>query len=178
VTPAELVAGIEPGDPVEAADIRTALAWLASTVDVYRRVRPATPAPHLVSYAVPVDPGGRVLLGDHVTSGLWLPPGGHVEPGEDPVRTAEREAHEELGVDVLAEGPVFLSVTRTVGPGTHTDVSLWFVLRLSADTPVTVDAREFRSVRWCDSPPGAADPAFARFAAKIRPVRGCRGPRS
>jgi 8-oxo-dGTP pyrophosphatase MutT (NUDIX family) len=173
-----LVGRIEPGDDREAADLATVRAWLASTDDVYRRVRPATPDPHLVSYVVPVDPAGRVLLGEHVLSGLWLPPGGHVEPGEDPVETARREASEELGVEAVVGDPLFVSVTRTVGAGSHTDVSLWFPFPLDPGTPLTVDPREFRSVRWWEGAPDRPDPAFGRFRVKLvsRRARGCRGP--
>jgi 8-oxo-dGTP pyrophosphatase MutT (NUDIX family) len=96
------------------------LAWLTRTDDVFRRVKPATPDPHLVSYVVPVDPdSGHLLLGAHLNAGLWLPPGGHVEVDEQPADTAHCEAAEELGIDTsgrLSDGPVSLSVTETVGP--------------------------------------------------------------
>ncbi|MGV9748387.1 NUDIX domain-containing protein [Rhodococcus zopfii] len=36
---------------------------------------------------------------DHIGAGLWLPTGGHVEPGEHPLDTAIRETREELGID-------------------------------------------------------------------------------
>jgi 8-oxo-dGTP pyrophosphatase MutT (NUDIX family) len=63
-----------------------------STDDVFRRVKPATPDPHLVSYFVPIDqPCGRILLVEHRLAGLWLPPGGHVEPGEHPLRTVDAD---------------------------------------------------------------------------------------
>jgi 8-oxo-dGTP diphosphatase len=181
---ASLVAGIDPGDPREAADRRSALAWLRQTDDVFRRAKPAVPDRHLVSYVVPVDPGnGHLLLGDHRNARLWLPPGGHVEVDEHPATTAAREAIEELGIDPdgrLAERPVFLSVTRTVGIDSgHTDVSLWFVLALARDEPVVVDPGEFRSARWWSpeqiraAPPATVDPALPRFVAKLRPL--CRG---
>jgi len=47
-----------------------------------------------VSYLLLVDrPAGSVLLCDHRLSGLWLPAGGHVEPGEHPLGTVR------LGLD-------------------------------------------------------------------------------
>lgn len=59
-----LVAGIPAGDEHEAADLRSTLAWTERTDDVFRRVKPATPDPHLVSYVVPIDPdSGHLLLG-------------------------------------------------------------------------------------------------------------------
>jgi 8-oxo-dGTP pyrophosphatase MutT (NUDIX family) len=30
--------------------------------------------------------------------GLWLPPGGHIEPNEDPIEAVLREVHEETGI--------------------------------------------------------------------------------
>ena len=76
-----------------------------------------------------------MLLCDHWLSGLWLPAGGHVEPGEHPLGTVRREAAEELGVTaqpdaVFGDRPFFLTMTETVGPPAtrHVDVSLWFAL--------------------------------------------------
>jgi 8-oxo-dGTP diphosphatase len=94
---AQLVAGVSPGDDREAEDIRSTLAWMQRTDDVFRREKPATPDRHLVSYVVPVDPDtGHLLLGEHLNAALWLPPGGHVEVDEHPATTARREAAEEL----------------------------------------------------------------------------------
>jgi 8-oxo-dGTP diphosphatase len=150
--------------------------WLERTDDVFRRVRPATPPRHLVSYVVPVDErDGGVLLVDHVNAGLWLPPGGHVEPDEHPAATARREAEEELGLADAAVGePAFLTVTRTGGVDAgHTDVSLWFVVPTPREQPLTIDRREFRSARWWSPAEVAAaggagfDPHFGRFLAKL-----------
>jgi 8-oxo-dGTP pyrophosphatase MutT (NUDIX family) len=47
---------------------------------------------------------GRVLLHRHPKLGMWLPPGGHVEPGELPDEAAVREVSEETGVDVTLTG--------------------------------------------------------------------------
>ncbi|MEX2080164.1 MAG: NUDIX domain-containing protein [Dehalococcoidia bacterium] len=43
---------------------------------------------------------GRTLLVWHAKLGMWLPPGGHLEPNEDPVQAARREALEEAGLRV------------------------------------------------------------------------------
>jgi 8-oxo-dGTP pyrophosphatase MutT (NUDIX family) len=94
-----LVSGIEPTDDLGREHTREVLSWLARTDDIFRRAKPLTPSPHLVSYFLLVDRlAGSVLLCDHRLSGLWLPPGGHVEPGEHPIDTVRREAVEELGV--------------------------------------------------------------------------------
>ncbi|MEV4535442.1 NUDIX domain-containing protein [Asanoa sp. NPDC049518] len=163
-------------DPVEAEHRADTLAWLAGTTDVYRRIKPDTPPRHLVSYVVPVDPhDGSVLLVDHVNAGLWLPPGGHVEPGEDPAETARREAFEELGIEVVVDEPLFLTVTTTVGIDRgHTDVSLWYPVAVDKRQRLVADDREFNAARWWsaqelrNADPGRFDPHFGRFLRKLR----------
>lgn len=176
----DLVASIVPADGIERAHQSDVLAWLDSTDDIYRRVKPATPPWHLVSYAVLVDPRDLSLfLVDHILAGLWLPPGGHVEPGEDPAATVCREAMEELGIEadfcVAGNRPVFLTMTRTAGlDASHTDVSLWYLISGNRQLPIALDPREFRGGRWWTAAEiGAAgqalfDPHFSRFIAKIR----------
>ena len=43
---------------------------------------------------------GRVALHWHRKLGMWLPAGGHIEEGEDPVQAVLREVSEEFGVQV------------------------------------------------------------------------------
>jgi 8-oxo-dGTP diphosphatase len=44
---------------------------LTRTDDIFRRVKPAVPDRHLVSYVVPLDPdSGRMLLGEHLNAGF------------------------------------------------------------------------------------------------------------
>jgi 8-oxo-dGTP diphosphatase len=78
------VDNILPFDAHEEQDKRDVIAWIGSGVELCRRQKPDTPPRHLVSYFVVID------------AGLWLPPGGHVEPGEHPRTTVIREALEEL----------------------------------------------------------------------------------
>ncbi len=154
------------------------LRWLESTDDVFRRVKPATPDRHLVSYVVLVDADGSALLVDHINAGLWLPPGGHVDPDEHPADTARREAEEELGITpFLTEHPTqpkFMTVTRTVGQDQgHLDVSLWFVFVGQRDMLLRPDPAEIRDVRWWSpadvlaEDPGWFDPHYGRFVRKM-----------
>jgi 8-oxo-dGTP pyrophosphatase MutT (NUDIX family) len=117
-----------------------------------------------------------VLLVNHINAGLWLLPGGHVEPDEHPAATARREVEEELGiVDAdVDERPVFVTVTETVGiDAGHTDVSLWFVADCRRDRPLTPDRGEFCAVRWwapadlLAADPARFDPHLARFCVKL-----------
>jgi 8-oxo-dGTP diphosphatase len=179
-----LVAAIEPLDAREADDRAACLAWIASGAPLCRTLPPATPPQHLVAYAVAVDPVRRqILLGDHRQAGLWLPTGGHVEPGEHPAAAARRELDEELGIDGEPLGahdaPVMVTVTTTAGTVTarHVDVSLWYAFGVDAGTELRPDPGELRAVRWWPFDrvdPGAGErrigPGIDRFLTKVTAV--------
>jgi uncharacterized protein (DUF433 family)/8-oxo-dGTP pyrophosphatase MutT (NUDIX family) len=80
-------------------------------------------------------------------------PGGHVDDGEDPRATVLREASEELRIDGefhpwFGDDPSFLTVTKTRGEHSHTDVSFWFVLAADRNMRIEADPREANEVRW------------------------------
>ncbi|WP_245740547.1 NUDIX domain-containing protein [Nonomuraea maritima] len=169
------VAGIVPWDEQEDAHVAAALAWVASGAPLYRTHAPDVPDPHLVVYNVVLSPDGELLLVDHRKARLWLPSGGHVEPGEAVWDTVERECLEELHVrarpTTFGTSPFFATVTPTRGPDVHTDVSLWFLLEVDAIT--SYDQREFAAVRWLspravlDEPIERLDPHMHRFTQKL-----------
>lgn len=171
---------IEPWDATERAHRDDALAWVRSGAQIWRLEKPATPPKHLVSYFLLVDPVlGRCLLVDHLKAQLWLPTGGHVEPGEDPAATVRREAREELGIeppllDGLTSNPLFVTQTTTRGiDAGHVDVSLWYLCRADSTQPLHPDPTEFRDTRWwhldeiSTADPSGFDPHFHRFIAKF-----------
>lgn len=175
---ADLVRQIDPVDELERQHITDTLAWLGDTDDIFRRVAPAIPRRHLVSYVVLVDPDEySVFLGRHRKADLWLPMGGHVEPAEHPLATARREAAEELGItaEFTATGdrPVFLTSTTVTRPLSHEDTSLWYTIRGSRHHAYRLDPAEFDGGAWWDLDPHAipdSDPHIARFFGKLRTV--------
>lgn len=166
------ISSIRPFDALERHDIASCLTWIDSGVELCRVMKPATPPMHLVSYFAVID-GGHVLLVDHRNAKLWLPPGGHVEPGEHPRVTVGRELEEELGFAAPHPigHPLFVTVTTTVGlTAGHTDVSLWYVVRACRHQSIKFDEREFEGVRWFpfdEVPFERADPHMKRFLTKL-----------
>jgi 8-oxo-dGTP diphosphatase len=165
-------ASIVAFDAREQADLALALAWIDSGAELCRLAKPATPPIHLVSYFMVLD-GPLLLLVDHRNAQLWLPPGGHVEPGEHPRATVARELQEELGFAAPhpVAAPVFVTATRTVGLGDgHLDISLWYVIHARRSQAIVFDQREFSAVRWFgagDVPWARAEPHLRRLLAKL-----------
>ncbi len=98
--------------------------------------------------AVFVVDRGRVLLLQHRALRRWLPPGGHVEPGEIPDDAARREVREEAGLairlprgpaGIVPGGPLLLAQpagiqVETIGPG-HEHIDLVYFAALEPGTP-------------------------------------------
>lgn len=159
-----IIAAIEPGDDVERRHLRAGRAWAAGGADLYRRHADDVPPMHLVTYAVPWHAAGSsILLGAHRKAGLWLPPGGHVAPGEHPWDAVTRECREQLGITARAPvqtgpHPVFFTITRTRRGAQHTDVALWYLVDTGPDEVAEYDHGagdhdpggdvEFSAVRW------------------------------
>ncbi len=175
-----LIKRIGPFDDVERAHRSTALAWAMSDAPLWRVAKPDVPPRHLVSYVALVDAeASALLLVAHRLAGLWLPAGGHVDVGEDPLSAACREAEEELGVAirmVAGAQPMFVTITETVNVGTdegHTDVSLWFACEQAPGQAIAFDGSEFDEVRWWSfdeilaADPSLFDPHLGRFVAKL-----------
>jgi 8-oxo-dGTP diphosphatase len=162
---------IRPVDLLEHDHLGRARDWVRSGAVLCRVAPPATPRMHLVSY-FPVIDQGQVLLGDHISSGLWLPPGGHVEPAEHPRDAVRRECLEELRMPArfLRDGPVFLTIAETIGAHPHEDVSLWYPLQGVAGDLPEYDRREYRAMQWFrfdDVPFHDSDPNLERFLGKL-----------
>ncbi len=165
------IQAIVPLDAVEEQHIMDSVVWVDSGAELFRRDKPAVPPRHLVSYFALID-GDWILLVDHINAGLWLPSGGHVEIGETPANTVRREVQEELGIaaDFLFPGPIFLTVTETVGmTAGHVDVSLWFALKGNRAQPVDFDRSEFHGVKWFHRSdlPVKREPNLQRFMQKL-----------
>ncbi len=126
---------------------------IVARIEQCRLTRAENQKSHFPTYFLPYDRRSKKLfLVDHRKSGLWLSPGGHVEPGETLSGTLNREALEELGLERFFSGqeqPFMLSITDIVNPSqeclTHFD--LWYLLKIDG-RDFRVDSREFREAKW------------------------------
>lgn len=171
---------IKPYDDVEDEHVKDALRWLDTGLPVFRISKPDNPPKHLVSYFVLFDESRRsMLLIDHIKADLWLPTGGHVDIDEDPRTTVVREADEELKVvadfnTLFGSDPFFITVTTTRNAGTHTDVSLWYVIKGNVDVDLDFDAGEMNGYKWLTLDEILAtdiaelDPHMHRFTHKLQ----------
>jgi 8-oxo-dGTP pyrophosphatase MutT (NUDIX family) len=106
---------------------------------------------HITASALLVGERGIVLL-KHRVSGVWLQPGGHIDPGEPPWEAAWREAGEETGLPVARpERPADL-VHVDVHPGAKSTCGTHLDVRYVFEAP-PVEPRppegESQHVRWC-----------------------------
>lgn len=146
----QIIWEIKPFDEIEKAHISDTLKWIDNTDEIFRIEKPATPAKHLVTFTVFVDPEKcKILLLNHRKALLMLPNGGHVDKDEMPFDSAIRELKEELSEDgeflFDKEVPLFLDQMVTVGlTAGHTDVTLWYVFRRDSTVPINDQSDEFK----------------------------------
>ena len=122
-----------------------------------------------------VGPRGVVLL-KHRRLGLWLQPGGHVDPGETPWDAARRESVEETGLTVdFAEAPDVDGVPPLVhvdvhagGRGhTHLDLRYLLVGGEADPAPPPGESQEIGWFDW-DAAIALADPGLAGALRALR----------
>ena len=106
----------------------------------------------------------QVLLIEHAKLKWWMPPGGHIEPNEDPVQAVLREVREETGLDCEIISPAaFAHESIQVLPAPFTilvedvpeggemvqHIDCIYILRpLSRPSAISADEREVTGVRW------------------------------
>lgn len=112
--------------------------------------------------AVFVARGRRVLMLLHRKLRMWLPPGGHIEPGELPDAAAVREVWEETGLEVELVGdrgldgragrqlirPEGIQVEEIAPGHEHIDL-VYFARACDRGTISHLDTAEVQQVRWC-----------------------------
>jgi 8-oxo-dGTP pyrophosphatase MutT (NUDIX family) len=106
---------------------------------------------HVTGSAIVTGPRGTVLH-LHKRLGIWMQPGGHVDPGEHPWEAALRETREETGLPVRhPDGRPELIHLDAHQAGPHFHLDLRYLL-LSDDVDPLPPPGESQHVRWFSLP--------------------------
>jgi 8-oxo-dGTP pyrophosphatase MutT (NUDIX family) len=172
-------------DDAAVADLATAVAALADLDERTARAKArllaeldrlddpfseAADPVHVTSSAIVVGPRGT-LLHRHKRLGLWLQPGGHIDPGEAPEDAALREVAEEtgLGAEHPAGRPRLVHVDVHDGGRGHTHLDLRYLLEADGDPdPGEGESPDVRWFTW-DEAIALADPGLVAALVALRP---------
>lgn len=131
---------------------------------------------HYCTFFLPYDrEAGKIYLGHHIKADDWIPPGGHIEPGETPQDAAIREMEEELGLKITGDmlEPFDLSVKPINRPdrGCLTHYDVWHLVHLKVQEFEYL-VHEYHDAGWFTIPEGLAkitkNPDFANIIATLQ----------
>ena len=130
---------------------------------------------HVTGSGIVVGPRGVILL-EHKRLGIWLQPGGHVDPGETPWEGALRECAEETGLEVRLAGPfdnvgvpVLIHVDVHAGGRGHTHLDLRYLIEGGDADPAPAEG-ESQLIDWFswDAAIERADPGLRGILLAMR----------
>lgn len=158
-----------PIDDAEAASIDRVLAEFDRLADPFSEEDDPV---HATGSAIVVGPRGVLLL-RHKRLGLWLQPGGHIDPGETPWHGALREAREETGLhvtfrDVIDGGtPPLIHVDVHAGGRGHTHLDLRYLIDGGDADPCPPEG-ESQEIGWFSWPDAVERASDDRLKALLR----------
>jgi len=159
--------------PVDDREARSVARTLAELDRLERPLDEQADLVHLTASAIVTGPRGT-LLHRHKRLGIWLQPGGHIDPGEEPEDAAVRETAEETGIAARHPdvGPQLVHVDVHDGGRGHTHLDLRYLLLAGPEDPAPA-AGESPAVRWFDwdAAVAAADPGLVAALRHLRPGR-------
>ena len=136
---------------------------------------------HVTASGIVVGPRG-VLLHEHKRLGIWIQPGGHIDPGETPWEAALRETREETGLHVSFAGPfceddggddrvpVLTHIDVHPGGRGHTHLDLRYLID-GGDADPNPPEGESQAIDWFDWPAAIeiTDPGLRGALLALRP---------
>ena len=146
-------------DAREREALRETLTWLTALPHPFDE---GAHRVHVTASAVVLGTRGT-LLHRHKRLGLWMQPGGHLDPGEEPADAALREVREETGLRVRhpETGPELLHVDVHEGGRGHRHLDVRFRLLADDEDPCPPPG-ESQEVAWfpLDRALALADPGL------------------
>jgi 8-oxo-dGTP pyrophosphatase MutT (NUDIX family) len=152
---------------VDARERRSRAAFLAALDRLERPFDQYADTTHVTASAIVVSSAG-VLLHRHKRLGMWVQPGGHVDPGETVAQAACREVAEETGLVAThtADPPRIVHVDVHPGGRGHTHLDVRYLLSAPPDPPQPRPG-ESQHVAWYPLAEAIAlaDPGLGGFLA-------------
>ena len=169
-------ADVEARDPVDDREAQSVAAFLAAFDRLDDPFDQRCDPVHVTGSGIVVGPRGVVLL-EHKRLGIWLQPGGHVDPGETPWDAALRESREETGLAVSfadslgSDGmPALVHVDVHAGGRGHTHLDLRYLIDGGTADPDPPEG-ESQQIDWFtwDAAIERADPGLSGLLRSRRP---------
>jgi 8-oxo-dGTP pyrophosphatase MutT (NUDIX family) len=160
-------------DPVDEREATSVAAFRAALARLERPFDQDADPTHVTSSAIVIGPLG-VLLHRHKRLGIWLQPGGHLEPGEDLAAGAVREVVEETGLTPRHPdgGPRLVHVDVHEGGRGHIHLDLrWLLMAEGAPRPGEGESPDVAWFSWAAAA-DRADPGLASAVQGLRLIFG------
>jgi 8-oxo-dGTP pyrophosphatase MutT (NUDIX family) len=106
---------------------------------------------HFCCMFIPFVPSQKsVFVGHHIKSGLWMPPGGHIDIGETPEQTVLREIQEELHFkpNTIPTPYALTYVDITNRPDCTRHYDIWYLMECREEVAFDYEKREFHEAGW------------------------------
>lgn len=160
--------------PLDGTEELSVKAFLAQFDHLDHPFDQSTDLVHVTGSAIVIGRRGVVLL-KHKRLGIWLQPGGHIDPGETPWQAALREAAEETGLDLDLAGvgpdgvPGLVHVDVHPAARGHTHLDLRYLVSGSdADpSPPPGESQEIGWFSWADAAGRADDDRLAALITHL-----------
>jgi 8-oxo-dGTP pyrophosphatase MutT (NUDIX family) len=161
----QLLLGREPRDAKEDADRRAMLGFLDGLAEPFSRDQAGA---HFTASALVLDESRtRTALVHHRKLGIWVQPGGHVDPDDATMQAAAlREVREELGLVGTVDGDVLHLDTHEIPEPWHLHLDVRFLVVADGELAVSAESHE---VRWLQLAEAVqlGDASVARLVASL-----------